>query len=415
MVDRELDVLVHGATGFVGRLLAARLAAHAPAGTRVGLSGRSPRRLAEVKRSLGEQAAGWPVVVADSADEAALAAAALRTRVVASTVGPYSRHGLPLVAACADAGTDYVDLTGEVLFMRRSIDGYDALARSTGARIVHACGFDSIPSDIGVHVLHQHAAWNGFGTLGPTTFLLTGASGGVSGGTVDTVREQVRRMTGNTEARRIVADPYSLSPDRSADPAGAAAADDRDRFAPRWDPRLGAWLAPFVMASANTRVVRRSNALLDHAYGPGFRYREAVGVPGRLTGAPVAAGIAAATVALGGAMALPQTRALLDRVLPKVGSGPDEAVRGRGYFTARVHTTTSTGRRLVASVEGQGDPGCAATSVMLAESALALALDRAQLPRRSGVLTPATALGPALVDRLRAAGMTLTVADVTTA
>lgn len=407
MSDRELDVLVHGATGFVGRLLAARLSEHAPPGTRVGLSGRLLERLAEVRESLGEVAVEWPLVVVDSADEVALAAAVRRTQVVASTVGPYARHGMPLVAACAAAGTDYVDLTGEVLFMRRSIDAHDALARSTGARIVHACGFDSVPSDLGVLVLHEHAVAHRLGTLGPTTFLLTGARGGVSGGTVDSMREQVRQMSGDPAARRVVADPYSLSPDRAAEPADTAA--DRDRFVPQWDAALGVWLAPFVMASVNTRVVRRSNALLDHAYGPGFRYREAIRVKGRLAGAPVAAGIAGTTVGVAAAMALPPARALLDRVLPKVGSGPDEAAREKGYFAVQVHTTTSTGRRLVASVKAKGDPGYAATSVMLAESALALALDRKLLPQRAGVLTPATAIGPVLIDRLRAAGFTLEV------
>lgn len=410
MTDRELDVLVHGATGFVGRLVAQRLAEHSPDGVRIGLGGRSAQRLEAVRSSLGARARQWPIVFADSADAPALAVAASRARVVASTVGPYARHGLPLVGACAAAGTDYVDLTGEVLFMRRSIDAHDATARATGARIVHACGFDSVPSDLGVLMLHRFATERGLGTLGPTTFLLSGARGGVSGGTVDSMRAQVTQMTGDPVARRTVADPYALSPDRSVEPVQDEAAADRDRYLPRWDADLGVWLAPFVMGAVNSRVVRRSNALLDHAYGPGFRYREAVRVRGRLRGAPVAAAIAAGTVGVAGAMSLPATRRVVDRLLPKVGSGPDAEARARGYFAVQVHTTTSTGHRLTATVRSTGDPGYAATAVMLGESALALALDRDRLSGTAGVLTPATAIGEVLVGRLRAAGITLSVA-----
>lgn len=408
---RELDVVVHGATGFAGRLVAAHLAAHAPAGVRVGLSGRSADRLREVRDGLGDRAAGWPLLVADAHDDDALRDVARRTRVVASTVGPYERFGLPLTRACAGEGTDYVDLTGEVLFMRASIDANDATARRTGARLVHACGFDSVPSDLGVLLLARAAATHGLGELGATRFVLTGASGGFSGGTVDSMRVQVDRMRSDRDARRVVADPYALSPDRAREPDRTVdgPGDGPDSWGVTWDADAGRWLAPFVMGPVNSRVVRRSNALTDWSYGRGFTYREAVGMPGRVLGAPLATGLAVGTGLLGLGMALPPTRRLLDRVLPAVGTGPDEQAREAGYFSVRLHSRTSTGRLVRATVSSPGDPGYAATARMLGESALALALDRDRLPDTAGVLTPATAMGEVLVERLRDAGLTLQV------
>ncbi|HSK25798.1 MAG TPA: saccharopine dehydrogenase NADP-binding domain-containing protein, partial [Jiangellales bacterium] len=404
--ERELDVVVHGATGFVGRLTAEYLAEHAPAGVRIGLSGRSLLRLEAVRDGLGPGAAGWPLLVTDSADDAQVAALAARTRVVATTVGPYLRHGLPLVGACARAGTHYADLTGEVLFVREAADRHhdEAVARDT--RIVVSCGFDSVPSDLGVLVAAEQARHDGAGELTDTTLVVASARGGVSGGTVDTLRMTVAEAAKGGRARRLLADPYALSPDRAKEPRPG---DGRDGPGIGHDTELGGWTGPFVMASYNTRVVRRSNALQDWAYGRGFRYREVMRV-GRGRLAPlVAVGTAGALAAGAAGLAFPPTRALLDRVLPKPGEGPDEETRRTGRFRMEVHTTTTTGARYVAVVAAQGDPGYAATSVMLGESALALALDSDRLPPASGVLTPATALGQVLVERLRAAGFAITV------
>lgn len=404
--EREFDVVVHGASGFAGRLVAGHLARSAPPGVRIALSGRSPDRLAAVRAGLGAAAADWPLVTADSADPPALTALAERTRVVASTVGPYAVHGLGLVNACAVAGTDNVDLTGEVTFVRRSIDAAHMIAAASGARIVHACGFDSVPSDLAVMLLHEAAAGAGAGTLTDTALTLVSARGGFSGGTVASLLGQLEAARVDPEVRALLQDPYSLSPDRGAEPDLGPQPDDAGV---RLETELGGWVGPFVMAGFNTRVVRRSNALLGHAYGPGFRYEELVGFgTGRL--APVTArvgtgAVRGATAALG---AKP-VRALVDWLLP-AGSGPGERTRRTGHFRVDVHTRTVTGRRLMATVAATGDPGYAATSVMLGEAALALALDRGRLPDRAGVLTPATGIGDVLVDRLRAAGMTLTVA-----
>src|SRR4051812_36887962 len=206
---REHDVVVYGATGFVGRLTAEYLAAHAPADVRVALGGRSRDRLERVRADLGPRAADWPVLAADSQDARALGELAEAATGVAPTVGPYAKHRLPLVEACAAAGTHYADLAGEILFMRRSIDAADAPARASGARIVHGCGFDSIPSDIGVWLLHRAAVEAGAGDLEETTLVLRAVRGGVSGGTIASMRGTVDEARASAESRRLLGDPYA--------------------------------------------------------------------------------------------------------------------------------------------------------------------------------------------------------------
>ncbi|KQZ88654.1 enoyl-ACP reductase [Phycicoccus sp. Root563] len=405
---REHDVVVYGATGFVGRLLAAYLAEHAPRGTRVALAGRSRARLEEVRRGLPAAARDWPVVVADAADEDALRALAESTTVVATTVGPYLRYGMPLARACAGAGTHYADLTGEILFVRKAIDECDAVARSSGARIVTACGYDSVPSDLAVHLLHERARHDAAGGLLDTT-LHARAKGGVSGGTVDSSRAQLEAVATDRRAVKTLFDPYSLSPDRKAEPDLGKQRDPMSVFR---DADTGDWVGPFVMASFNSRIVRRSNALREHAYGRRFRYRELSaygdGFVARQRANVFTAGLGLAMKA----MADPRTRPVFDRLAPSPGEGPSEKARRSGWFSMKVRTTTETGRRYLATVTAQGDPGYAATTVMLGEAALCLALDGDRLPPAAGVLTPATAMGDALVNRLRARDFTLRVEEI---
>ena len=402
--DRKLDIVVFGATGFVGRLVVAYLAEHAPAGTRIGLAGRSLDKLQAARLALGAAARDWPLLVADTSDPAALDALTTATRVVATTVGPYARYGLPLVAACARHGTDYADLTGEVLFVRDCIDRYQQVAAGSGARIVHACGFDSIPSDLGVLLLHEQALADGAGQLEATT-LAARMKGGVSGGTLDSLRAQMEAVGADGSLKAVLADPYALSPDRGAEPDLGP---QGDGLVPAYDRAMG-WTAPFVMAPFNTRIVRRSNALLNWAYGRQFRYREVMGFGKGPLASGLAAGTSTGLALVGVGMGFGPTRALLDRVLPAPGDGPSEQVQRNGRFRMELMARTSTGARYRAVVAAQGDPGYAATSVMLGESALCLALDRDRLPVRAGMLTPATAMGDELVVRLRAAGFTLTV------
>jgi short subunit dehydrogenase-like uncharacterized protein len=401
---RRYDLVVFGATGFVGRLLAGYLAENAPPSARIALAGRSRGRCEEVREALPPPAREWPVVEADSSDPASLAALAAQTRVLVTTVGPYARYGLPVVEACAAAGTHYADLTGEVLFVRQAIGRVDAVARETGARIVHACGYDSIPSDLTTLLLARQAAADGAGGLGGVR-LVAFVRGGFSGGTIDSMRAQMEAIQRDRSLRRVVADPFALSPDRNAEPDTRQPA---DAGPPSRTPD-GRWTAPFVMAPFNTRIVRRSNALQGWAYGRGLSYGEVMGVGRGPLAAVTAAGITAGLVGTLVAMSFPPTRALVDRVLPAPGSGPSEAVRRQGWFRMVVDAGTEDGRRYRATAAGQGDPGYAATAVMLGESALALAFDGDRLPDVAGSLTPATALGDVLVERLRAAGHTYEV------
>lgn len=406
----DLDLVLYGASGFVGRLTAEHLAKSAPDGVRIGLAGRSPDRLREIRDSLGPTATDWPLLVADAADAGQLADLVARTRVVATSVGPYSTYGFELAEACARSGTHYCDLTGEVLFVRRTADALHDVARGTGARVVHSCGFDAVPSDLSVLLLHEHAKADSAGELEQTTLVVESLRGGVSGGTIDSMRTVVDAIRSDADARRVALDPYALSPDRSGEPDLG----ERDNVSVRRDADLGdIWTAPFVMGVYNTRIVRRSNALQEWAYGRRFRYQEVMST-GRGPAAPLlAVGIATGLAAFGFGMALPPTRRLLDRVLPSPGEGPSQTARDNGHFRTRTHTRTSIGARYDCLVAASGDPGYAATAVMFGQSALALALDGDRLPHAAGVLTPATGIGGPLVDRLRDAGLTVEVRRTT--
>lgn len=390
--------MLFGATGFTGRLVAGYLAAHAPAGTRLALAGRNPAKLESIKATLGPAAKDWPVLVADSSDAASLARLAAQAKVLCTTVGPYAKYGLPLVEACAKAGTHYCDLTGEPLFMRESIDRFDAVARQSGARIVHTCGFDSIPSDLGVLALHE-----ALGKLARVTYVVEVLKGGFSGGTVASLLETLDVVKGDRSKRRVLGDPYGLSPDRAAEPK---LGNERDLAGFRFDDFVGQWVAPFVMASINTRVVRRSNALLGYAYGRAFRYAEVMGMK-RGPGAMVKSALLAGGMGLFmGALLVGPARKLLEARLPKPGEGPSEKTRREGFLRLKLFGESEGGERKTLEITGRGDPGYELTSCILGQAALCLALDEAKLPKVAGVLTPATAMGRPLIDRLIAAGMT---------
>ena len=414
--EREFDIVLYGATGFVGQLTAEYLA-HAGDGARIALAGRSPDRLRAVRDSLGEASADWQVLTADASQPSTLDAMATRTRVVVTTVGPYATYGMPLVAACAAAGTDYADLTGEPNFMRDSIDLYHKQAVDTGARIVHACGFDSIPSDLSVYALYRKAAEDGTGELGDTTFVVRDFSAGLSGGTIASMTELLRAASTDSEVRVLLNDPYALSTDRVAEPELGRQRDLVWKRGKDIAPELaGLWTGAFVMAATNTRVVRRSNGLLDWAYGRRLRYTEVMNL-GSSVMSPVTSaaltGVSTATFSLGSRFFRLLPRRLVERILPKPGTGPSEAARERGYYKTETYTTTTTGARYVATMAQRGDPGYKATSVLLGESGLALALDRDRLSDLRGVLTPAAAMGDALLARFPKAGVSLHAARLT--
>ncbi|MEV6059681.1 saccharopine dehydrogenase family protein [Nocardia asteroides] len=408
---REFDLTLFGATGFVGKLTAEYLLTAVPEGARVALAGRSADKLAAVRAELGPAAADWALVLADSTDPASLAEMAERTKVVVTTVGPYLRYGMPLLGACAAAGTHYADLTGEPLFIHDAIEQFEQTAVDSGAKIVNSCGYDSIPSDLSVYELYRATVADDTGELEDTT-LVAYLKGGMSGGTIDSGRAMMEDIAADSSRGRILAHPYSLSPDRSMEPEVGRQSDQALARADSIDPSLDGWVTTFIMASHNTKVVRRTNGLLGWAYGKQFRYREVMNA-GRSAAAPlVAAGIAGGIVAgMASGAVLSRVsfgRKLLDRILPKPGTGPSEKARLSGWFTMKTFARTSSGAKYQATFAGTGDPGYQATAVLLGQAGLCLAFD--ELPARAGVLTPASAMGEALTERLRAAGMTIEVA-----
>jgi short subunit dehydrogenase-like uncharacterized protein len=408
MSDRPFDVVAFGATSFVGKILAGYLLEEfgAQGELKWAAAGRSRARLEALRDSLGAKAAQLPLVVADAADDAALRKLCASTRVVVSTVGPYALHGEPLVKACAETGTDYCDLTGEVQWIRRMIERHELAARRSGARIVHCCGFDSIPSDMGVYFL-QREARRRFGAPCPRVKMRVKAMrGGASGGTVASMMNLMKEASADPALRKELADPYSLCPAGSApsvrQPEVRSAELDRD---------FDAWIAPFVMSAINTRVVHRTNALSGHAYGSDFVYDEAT-----LTGRGAAGALAAHAMAaaVGGFMvagAIGPLRAALERfVLPKPGEGPSAEAQRAGFFDLRFVGTTVDGRRIRSRVRGDRDPGYGSTGKMLGQAAACLALDVDKRATRGGFWTPATIFGDRLLDRLTArSGLTFEI------
>lgn len=393
MSDRELDLVVFGATSFVGRILTARLVERVgtDGDVRWAIAGRNPDKLAEVA---SESGADVERIVADAGDEAAMAELASRTAVVASTVGPYALYGSPLVAAVADAGTDYCDLTGEPQWMRAMIDAHHGRAVESGARVVHACGFDSIPSDLGVWFTQQRAIEQ-FGS--PCTSIalrVKGAKGGASGGTIASGLNLIEEARRDPALRKLLANPYALAPE------GMRTGPRQPNVTtPRRDDASGSWVAPFIMAATNTRVVQRTHALLGRPWGDDFTYDEAMMVGGGPTGAIKAAVVGGGMAAFAGAAALGPTRKLMQRFLPEPGDGPSPEQQERGYFDLRLYGRTAGGDEIITRVTGDRDPGYGSTAKMLAESALAfLELDRGDVG--GGFWTPATAFGDTLIDRL---------------
>jgi len=386
--DRSLDLVLFGATGFTGGLTADYLAAHGPTGLRWGLAGRNREKLEKVRRRLAAAdpaLAEMELLVADATDATALAEVAARTRVVITTVGPYQQHGEPLVAACAQAGTDYVDLTGEPEFVDRMYVEHHATAEATGARIVHCCGFDSIPHDLGALFTVSELK-----PTGPVTMRgVVRASGMASGGTFHSAMgafSRAKQMSAAAKERRA-AQPRPSGGRRVRAVAGK----------PHRDKALGYWLLP--LPTIDPQVIVRSAATLA-AYGPDFRYSHYAGTK---TLRYAVGGMAGMAALLTSAQVPPLRRLLLGR-LPQ-GEGPDEAKRASSWFTVDL-VAESEGRSLHTRVSG-GDPGYDETAKMLAESALCLILD--DNPETAGCVTTAEAMGEALLARLRAAGIAFDV------
>ncbi len=404
--DRDFDVVVWGATGFTGALVVEYLLAQYGAGgdLRWAIAGRSESKLADLKAMLGDDSI--PVIVADSFDEEKLNAMCASTKVVLTTVGPYAKYGSPLVAACVANGTHYCDLAGEAQWIRKMVDAHHDGATASGARIVHCCGFDSIPMDLGVLFLQNEAMQRHGKYCKSIKMLVKATSGGPSGGTIASGLNIMDEARKDRSVARVMADPYALNP-----PGEREGPDGREQRDVQFDEVAGAWTAPFVMAGINTKVVRRSNALQGYPYGKDFRYDEAVmtgkGASGRLKGATMMLGLGGFYFFAG----MSFTRKLLYKfVLPEPGEGPNKEQRENGFFNLRQFGVLDDGTVMRTKITGDRDPGYGSTSKMLAETAVCLAKD--ELSTGGGVLTPAAAMGTALLKRMRDnAGLTFDVLD----
>ena len=396
--QRDFDVIVWGATGFTGRLVAEYLNERygAQSNVRWAIAGRNPEKLARVADEIG--AGDVPVITGDASDAASLEAMVGRTKAVITSVGPYQNYGEPLVAACARAGTDYVDLTGEPPFMRQMIDKYTDQAAKSGARIVHSCGFDSVPFDMGVFYV-QKLAREKFGK--PAAIVkarVMAAKGGASGGTVASALATLENI-GDSQVRSVMGDIYALAPD-----ANTSRPRQPDINTPHYDRDTKKWVAPFIMAAINARNVHRSNMLMEYAYGENFKYSEMMAAPN----APAAFAIAGGMGAGGAALLFPPTRALMRHtVLPKPGDGPNKHQRESGFYKVLFIAKSDDGDEVRAMVSGDRDPGYGSTSKLIAEAGLCIALDVSRAETPGGVTTPAAAMGDKLLARLQEnAGLT---------
>ncbi|MGB5811892.1 MAG: saccharopine dehydrogenase NADP-binding domain-containing protein [Polyangiales bacterium] len=400
--SREFDIVLWGATGFTGQLVADYLVknyvhkegnAH---GVRLALAGRNQAKVEAVARDIG--APDLPILTGDSFDQDSLDAMASRAAVIITTVGPYAKYGDALVAACVRNGTDYCDLTGETNFVRDTIDAHHETAKENGTRIVHCCGYDSIPSDLGT-LMVQEAMKERHGAYAPEVKMAAGEmSGGPSGGTLATMMNMVDDMKANPKLRSVLGNPYALSP------KGFRGPDKGDQNGVRFDKDFDMWTGPFVMAAINTRIVRRSHALLGMPWGEQFRYSEVMTTGKGPKGFQRAAAIAGGVAGFFALVALPITRPMIEKRLPAPGEGPSKEAREKGFFKTRL-IALGNGQEVRGLVQGFQDPGYGATAIMLSESALCLALDGATLGTEGGILTPASAMGLRLIERLRDAGM----------
>ena len=392
-MTRDFDLVLFGATGYTGKLVAEYLASAAlREPLRWALAGRNPDKLEAVRAGLGDAGKAVQVAIADALDPAACAQLARRTKVICTTAGPYAKYGSAIVAACAEAGTHYCDLTGEVPWMRAMIDAHHARAQATGARIVHTCGFDSIPSDLGTH-LAQRAYAARFGAPAASVTAMFRFKGGFYGG---------RRVDGR-DGRPGAPRPRRAQDARQPARARSRPAERHDRIRDyhrvHRDPRVDRYTTTFVMAACNTRVVRRGHALAGFPWGKDFRYDEMMTTKSPVTAAAVNAGVAGLVLAL----STPNIHSVVTARMPAPGSGPTPAQRASGFWRADFIAEGPAGS-LTYEAGDHFDPGYGSTSRMLGEAALCLARNPLRSP--GGVVTPAFAMANPLAERLRAAGLT---------
>jgi short subunit dehydrogenase-like uncharacterized protein len=396
MINKEFDIVVFGATSFVGKILCNYLAnEYTEPNLTWAMAARSEKKLNKLKVSLGENAAAIPLIIADSSDEQALQSMCEKTELIISTVGPYALYGELLVKICCQLGTDYCDLTGEPQWIRRMISQYEDDAKRSGARIVNCCGFDSIPSDLGVKFLQDHAQRH-FGSYCDVVKLRVKVlKGGASGGTIASGLNLYKEASADPEIRKEMRDPYSLCP------TGHAFTAHQHNVSVEFDEDFDSWAGPFIMASINTRVVLRSNALLDGHYDENFKYDEALLTSATNKGEKAAKRISTGTKVSMFMMAFAAMRWLAARFfLPSPGEGPTPEQQLKGCYDLRLLGRTPQGGRVRVKVTGDRDPGYGSTAKMLAQAGLSLRRDVDEGEVGGGFWTPATVFNDKLITRL---------------
>jgi short subunit dehydrogenase-like uncharacterized protein len=398
-MNPQFDVIVFGATSFVGQILVQYLTDNFNQPNKETLNwaiaGRSQTKLDKVKTQVKQPE--LTTIIADAQDEAAITTMCTQAKVIISTVGPYALFGETLVKVCAESGTDYCDLTGEVQWIDRMLKKYEAAAKASGARIVHSSGFDSIPSDMGVYFTQREAKKSLGEYCNNLSMRVKAAKGGASGGTIASILNITKEVMKDPKLRKDLINPYLICP-----PGHDYKVRQFDTKKPTFDKNFNGWTAPFIMAGINTRIVFRSNALMDSAYGTDFKYDEAMlvgkGLKGRLTATALVAGLGAFFVGA----ALKPSRWVLERfMLPKPGEGPTPKEQVEGYYDIRFKGKTPSGKEIQTKVMGQGDPGYGSTSQMLGQVGACLALDKELLTdKEGGFWTTSTLLGDRLLERL---------------
>ncbi len=398
MTNPRYDLVVFGATSFVGQILTGYLVQHLSTVSESvswAMAGRSEPKLKQVQASISG-AENIPLIIAEAGDEAALQAMCEQTRVVISTVGPYALYGELLVKTCVETGTDYCDLAGELQWIRQMITRYGKAARHSGARIVHSCGFDSIPFDLGVAFLQKKAREKWDMPCTSIKMRVKAAKGGVSGGTVASILNVAREALSDSALRRELTDPYSLCP-----PDHGFTIRQASQKTAVFDDDFKSWTAPFVMEALNTRVVHRTNALLGHAYGDFFLYDEAVltgaGLKGRLTASKI---VTALAVFFAGATVPPSRWVMQKFILPRPGEGPSPKVQQNGFFDLRFVGWTIDGKEIRTKVTGDHDPGYGSTAKMLGQAGISLAFDISKEEKAGGFWTTATVFDDRMLNRL---------------
>ena len=403
MTQNKYDIVVFGASSFVVVILCQYLSKNReePA-LRWAIAGRSASKLEAVKAKLNKT--DLDIIIADAADEEALRTLCAQTSVVTTTVGPYALYGESLVKICAETGTDYCDLTGEVQWISKMVARYDATAKASGARIVNCCGFDSIPSDLGVYYTQQQSKELFGENCDTVSMRVKAAKGGLSGGTFASLINVMKEASNDPTLRKEMADPYSLCVDETTKTrqinTGLA----------QFDSISGNWTTPFIMAAINTRVVQRSNSLLKESYAKPFLYDEAMmvgkGFSGRLRAGAIGGGLAAFMLTA----SLNPGRWLLSRVLPSPGEGPSPQEQESGHYDILFFGKTPSGKKLQCRVTGDRDPGYGSTAKMLGQASICLARDINKTEIAGGLLTPASCFGNTLIERLKAySGLTFSL------